>query len=119
MIRVKEGVKLQGKTPDGRKVRICPEMNFLIQVAERVWAKQGVDLWITSCFEGNHMKGSKHYLGEALDFRRRNLENPEKAARELQERVGPSFQIILERTHIHGEYDPPVGEYAPVNPWGE
>lgn len=119
MIRIKEGVKIQGVTPKGNRIRISPEMVFATFVAERVWAKQGVDLWITSSFEGNHMRGSKHYIGEALDYRRWNLENVEKAAKELQERLGPSFQVVVERTHIHVEYDPPEGEYAKVNPWGE
>lgn len=116
MIRLKPGVQFQGRkrTSTGRTkvVRIRPEILFAIQVAEGVWERQGVELVITSLFDGEHMEKSKHYTGEAADFRSFNLPNKEEATRELQKRIGPSFQVILEETHIHVEYDPPPGEYA-------
>jgi len=118
MIRIKEGVKLQGKrkTPKGKtvKVRMCPELNFLLIVAEYEYRKQSAELVITSVFDGKHMRQSKHYRGQAVDLRIWNLQDPKLAANQIQKRVGPSYQVILESDHIHAEYDPPASEYAEV-----
>ena len=65
---------------------------------------------ITSGTDGTHMKGSKHYTGEALDMRTRNF--PEGQLKpfmdRLQTRLGEDYQLILEVDHLHIEYDPPT-----------
>ena len=63
---------------------------------------------ITSGTDGVHQHGSKHYTGEALDFRTRNMRRIEKAVlvNNLNEALGPDFDVVLERTHLHVEYHP-------------
>ncbi len=66
------------------------------------------DVWITSGTDGTHMKGSKHYEGNALDLRRKNM-TPDVLAQYLlvlKERLGRDYDVVLERDHIHVEYDP-------------
>jgi conjugal transfer mating pair stabilization protein TraG len=71
------------------------------------------EIVITSGTDGQHMKGSKHPLGDALDIRRSNLTDPELFMSRVQARLGPDYQLVLERTHIHIEYDPrPKGKAA-------
>lgn len=76
-------------------------------VAERIWRRRNADLVITSANDGKHMKGSKHYSGEALDLRIWNLMGDEAAVTaELQKELGPDYDVVLEKDHIHLEYDP-------------
>ena len=60
-VRIKPGVSIRG---------ISPEMSVCIQVVEGFYARKGAgDLWITSCTEGKHRRGSLHYIGNAIDTR--------------------------------------------------
>lgn len=74
---------------------------------------------ITSGLEGEHMPGSLHYVGRAIDVRRAdrvvlpdgNVRFPdaELARRQrdiIAARLGPDFDVVLEATHVHIEYDP-------------
>lgn len=66
------------------------------------------DLVITSGTDGKHMKGSKHYTGEALDVRTSNIPKGEVGLvlNRLQTRLGSDYQVLLEADHIHVEFDP-------------
>ena len=69
---------------------------------------------ITSGTDGKHMKGSKHYTGEAIDIRSKNF--PNKRAKQefiaaVLLRLGPGYEAFLESEgkaseHIHVEFDP-------------
>jgi|SRR5678815_196600 len=69
--------------------------------------------FITVGSNGKHMKGSKHYTGDALDIRSKHLEIPIKMlylARVL-DRLGKGYEGFLEdrdteNEHFHIEYDP-------------
>jgi hypothetical protein len=67
-----------------------------------------LELTITSGTDGKHMPGSKHYTGEALDIRTSNLTrtNRERVLVALKGRLGPQYDVVLEKDHIHVEYDP-------------
>ena len=77
--------------------------------ADKIWAKLGQELVITSIEDGRHMEGSKHYTGEALDLRTRYFteEEKRKAAEELANALGSDYDVVVEGDHIHCEYDPP------------
>lgn len=67
------------------------------------------DMTITSGTDGKHMEGSKHYTGDALDIRSSVF--PDYDARslfliELRNRLGKDYDIVIEKDHIHIEYDP-------------
>jgi len=63
---------------------------------------------ITSGREGTHSANSLHYKGRAVDFRTRDLADTTKQRlwNHLKDRFDRDFDIVLEATHIHFEYDP-------------
>lgn len=101
MLRVKPGVFLTG---------LRPEIVLAIHTAEGVWSKYGADeLVVTSVLDGTHKRKSEHRVGSAVDLRIHNLPGEvwRSVAEELQERLTQElYDIILERDHIHVEYDP-------------
>lgn len=68
----------------------------------------GLELVITSGTDSVHMKGSKHYTGDALDMRTSNLtpEQLKAVMASIQARLGKAYQLIRETDHLHIEYDP-------------
>lgn len=65
---------------------------------------------ITSCTDGKHMKGSKHYSGYAIDIRSRHLDNLEivKLVNWFEINHGLKYDMVVEKDHIHIEYDPQI-----------
>lgn len=96
---LKPGVKIDG---------IKPELLLAIIVAEEVYRLARRSLVITSVKDGKHMKGSLHYSGSALDLRiyPEGRVPPGQMAKEIQNRLGKDFDVILEPDHIHIEYQP-------------
>lgn len=68
----------------------------------------GIDCEITSGDDGDHMVGSKHYEGLALDFRIRTIEQRLQGpvAIAVREALGDEYDVVLEATHLHVEYHP-------------
>ena len=101
MIYLKQGVKL---------ARLTPQILLAVAVADQVYSQFDTPLVITSANDGRHMYGSYHYQGKAIDCRTRNLPSRETdaiaIAAELRGRLGPDYDIVVERDHIHIEYDP-------------
>lgn len=78
-----------------------------IERAMRVWNQHGMQsLTITSARDGNHMEGSKHYTGDAIDLRIWSIPDPTGMRDELQTALGDDYDVILETDHIHVEWDP-------------
>jgi len=82
----------------------------LTPVGEKIIAK-AVDVFpvkpvVTSTTGDIHKPGSKHYTGEAIDFRTKDLHNPNKVTNDLQKALGDDYDVINEGDHIHAEYDP-------------
>ena len=71
----------------------------------RVVKREG---FITSLMDGTHSARSLHYSGRAVDFRTRDLSALEVAhlAAALKSDLGPAFDVVVEETHIHVEWDP-------------
>jgi len=101
ILRIKPGVFVSG---------ICPETVLAIQVFYSCYSALDKDgeAVITSCTEGVHGKGSRHFVGFAFDGRTRNLlEDQKRLLRDmLQESLTKEYDVVLEKTHIHVEYDP-------------
>lgn len=73
----------------------------------------GAEAIITSGREGKHSHASFHYSGLALDWRTRHLDPTQVqiAVREMKKKLEPmGFDVILESSHIHVEYQPKYGE---------
>lgn len=98
MVRIKHDVDLR---------RIQAPMAVALVVAASVYSELGnVDTLVTSGAEGQHMAGSLHYVGLALDLR---LPSPATVARVvalLKDALGPQYDVVLEKDHIHVEFDP-------------
>jgi hypothetical protein len=77
-----------------------------IGVAAAIYRRHDRVLTVTSLMDGKHMEGSKHYTGHAADLRTRNLISPRVVADELAHALGPDYDVVLEKDHIHMEYDP-------------
>lgn len=94
MLKVKRGVK--------------PKILVIAAAAINAAIDKEWDVVITSGNDSTHMVGSKHYSWEALDLRTFNIPPAELSPyiTRLQDRLGPDYQVILEKDHIHVEYDP-------------
>ena len=86
-----------------------PQMIIALQVAEGVFSQYEKDCIITSANDGKHSQRSLHYAGAAIDLRTRHLASQEQAkdiASAIQGALNQDFDVVLESTHIHIEYQP-------------
>ena len=98
-VSLKPGVRFEGI--HSRIIEILPTLDW-------IYTSFGKDLVITSARDGKHMGGSLHYQGRALDLRTFYF-TPLKRQEvhfEVQNALGGDFDVILERDHIHLEFDP-------------
>lgn len=91
--------------------RIAPAWaaGLVFTVVERVFTELGHEPVLTSGRDGKHSWGSKHYADCAWDFRTNffpNVVTKQKAAEGIRDRLGSDFDVVLETTHLHVEYDP-------------
>lgn len=98
---IKSGVDLRG---------IQPQMAIAYAIASRVYLRYSDDgvCVITSGVDGVHGKDSLHYTGYALDLRIHNVHVTYHAEllEDLKLALGPQFDVVLEKDHIHVEFDP-------------
>lgn len=79
--------------------------------ANNLYRDEGVELVYTSGRDGKHSLTSLHYSGNAVDLRISDLAQkdpslPSLIRDRLAERLGLDYDVILEPTHIHLEYQP-------------
>lgn len=88
-------------------VGLRPETVVSLFVAYFTWCdfKYELPFTVTSITDGEHSRKSLHYVGFAFDLRLPPLEVPCFVA-ELQQRLGYSFDVVLERDHVHVEFQP-------------
>ena len=93
-----------GVTLDGLQL----PMLWAIPVLANIYFQMDKHAVITSGLDGTHSHNSLHYSGNALDWRTRHLESKQKTdlARQAQDLLGPDYDVVLESTHLHVEYDP-------------
>lgn len=96
--------------PDVRFEVITRALLRMLTVLENISTLQNHDITITAGTEGKHMPGSKHYTGEALDIRTRDLSDAQRdyILFTLRSRLGLGYDVVEEFNppHIHIEYDP-------------
>lgn len=93
---------------------VRPETLFAIRVAEGVFQDRSLGLMtITSCTDGKHSPGSRHYTGGAFDIRTRDIPKDQWqiVAGDIRERIGIEYDVVVEKDHIHIEHDPK----SPIN----
>lgn len=111
MISIKPGAKLDG---------LRPEMVLAVVVAGQVYESNQADLVVTEGTGGQHMAGSLHASGRAVDLRTGNLKDSlgapmspagvQSVVLELKRHLGANYDVVLETAspHIHVEFDPKV-----------
>ena len=100
MLRLKKGVKIRG---------LQPEIILAAFIADGIFAAyNNSECVITAARDGTHMTKSLHYVGYAIDLRTRHIPIGwrEKVANQLARALGDEYDVVLEKTHIHVEYDP-------------
>lgn len=101
-MKLKPGVRLAG---------IRPEIVAALIVINRIMDRLQFEMVVTSCTDGVHSKGSRHYVGLAVDIRSKGLPKPAETAAVIQEALGSEFDVLLEgagtdNEHLHVEFDP-------------
>lgn len=109
VVRFKEGVVLA----------LAPDMARALPGIEAAHADVGIarGALVTSGTDGEHGADSLHYLGLAVDLRTHDLDAYQIArlAAALRARLNGAatanrpYQIVIEATHIHVEYQPVEG----------
>jgi len=90
---------------------IQPEIVLAIMIAKEVWALTPHfqrDLVITCCTDSHkHNLESLHNFGMAFDMRTRELVAVQimEFSQELRECLGNEYDVVVEKTHIHVEFD--------------
>lgn len=100
-MELKQGVKSMG---------IRPEIILAVFIASEVYKSFEIDFIITSISDGKHaQQHSLHYSGNAFDIRIKNIPDKkiiDSVFLEIRKRLTKDYQVILEPTHIHIEYQP-------------
>ena len=96
---LKPGVSLAG---------LRPEALVGLIITNDVFNSLGKRLTVTSCTDGIHGRNSLHFVGLAFDIRTRDLHNlVDSIAASLVAALGEEFDVVVEQTHIHIEFQPP------------
>jgi len=86
-----------------------PSMRKVFKATTKVWNNESYgEPVITETWGGRHSAGSFHPFGRALDFRLpvKNKVILKSLVKELRTKLGEDYDVVLESTHIHIEYDP-------------
>lgn len=102
---IKAGVRIEG---------LRPEIVLAIVLVQPLFFERGIPLVITSVVDGKHSKGSRHYVGLAVDLRSKQVDGFKQKAdllHEMKKVLGDQYDVILEdqgevNEHYHIEFDP-------------
>jgi len=97
-MKVKKGVVLFG---------LQIEMQPVLISADEIWKENNQVLVVTETVGGIHSPPSLHPYGYAVDLRSRYFRKKKlpAIAAKLRKALGPDYDVIVHRTHIHVEYD--------------
>ena len=95
-MQMKPGVSILG---------IKPELLFGLILAESVFGVFDEELVVTSVVDGVHGTFSYHPGGYAADVRLPVVADPSQLRQRLAASLGPAFDVVLEDTHIHIEFE--------------
>ena len=81
---------------------------FAWPIIARSFEELGYDCRLTEVLGGSHGNHSLHYDGLGIDLEMQHLKADDRVAvaMMLNDRLGPDFDIVMEESHFHIEYDP-------------
>ncbi len=102
---LKDDVRINGAHFDPVMVRIVDVARETAPMLEKG------TVWVTSANDSEHMVGSLHFENRAFDIRTKNIIGDEQYearlwAERMQVGLGGNYEVLLERDHIHVEWDP-------------
>ena len=94
----------------GVQLTVTKEVNEILRGVESVFRQFDVPCVVTAGTDGVHGKQSKHYSGQALDFRIRDLKPEQRDAlvKLCQKSLIQGHDVVLESDHLHVEWDPHI-----------
>lgn len=97
-MNLKPGVDMNGVQPE--ILSACARIHDLMEGTGQ--------FTLTACMDGKHKQGSLHYKGFAVDIRSKHIPDDKRAAvvAAIKATLGRDYDVILEPTHFHVEYDP-------------
>lgn len=97
MLQFKEGVQLT----------VTKQVNEILRGVEAIFRQFNVPCVVTAGTDGVHGEQSKHYSGEALDFRIRDLtpEQRDSLVQLCKKSLIQGHDVVLEQDHLHVEKD--------------
>lgn len=100
MLYFKAGVKME---------TLSPQIVLGLISVHAIFVEYGYgSLTITSICDGVHKSGSLHYRGNAVDIRTSDMSpiGLKNLVSRVSKCLGDNFDVVLEPTHLHIEYDP-------------
>lgn len=87
---------------------LSPQIVFALMVADSIYRKYGQELVVTSLNDSKHSFKSLHYDGHAADLRTHYFTGADRirVSDELRDALHDDYDVVLEKDHIHLEYDP-------------
>lgn len=106
-MKVKRGANIQG---------LQLPMRAVLRIYETLWEAHGFPPCVTSGLDGEHMGGSLHAHGLAVDLRTWRNKYGQQMGQETKSEmvamlrmsladVSPRYQVVVRKSHIHVEYD--------------
>lgn len=98
-MKIKTNVKLLG---------LRPEILLALFIADKIYSNHNQELVLTEATGGKHGRASLHYVGLAVDVRTHYFTDGEVklVAKDLKEALGENYDVVVEKTHIHIEFQP-------------
>lgn len=122
-MKYKDGVIVKiKKVVDGGayRVRVSPFIEDAIVIVDAVSkAVTQKEIVVTSILDGVHGEKILHYKGLAFDMRTfiyKSADEIEKLMSMFKYMLWPNYDVVLEKDHIHVEYDPKPKGSKPYDP---
>lgn len=92
-----------------RTLGVSCELIIAFIIVNEVFRYFDYQFVVTSITDSKHSYKSLHYSGNAFDLRTRHIKDSkmiETIVNVIKERLGKDYDVLLEKDHIHIEYQP-------------